>query len=69
MLSGPLRRPPRWMRRAGFEWLFRLLQEPSRFRRMTGLPAFAWKIFFPGESVLEKNARCDKLDGTTHDPQ
>lgn len=28
--AGTLRRAPRWMRRAGFEWLHRLLSEPRR---------------------------------------
>lgn len=33
-IAGNIRRPPRWMQRAGLEWLFRLTQEPSRlFRR------------------------------------
>jgi N-acetylglucosaminyldiphosphoundecaprenol N-acetyl-beta-D-mannosaminyltransferase len=33
-IAGNLARPPRWMQRAGLEWLFRLIQEPSRlFRR------------------------------------
>jgi N-acetylglucosaminyldiphosphoundecaprenol N-acetyl-beta-D-mannosaminyltransferase len=31
--SGQLRRAPRWMRRAGLEWLFRLAMEPSRLWR------------------------------------
>ncbi len=30
MLSGELPRAPRWMRQAGFEWLFRLRLEPGR---------------------------------------
>jgi len=34
VLAGELRRAPRLMQRIGFEWLFRLLQEPGRlFRR------------------------------------
>src|SRR5690606_25063608 len=34
MLAGDVRRAPRWVQRAGAEWLFRLLQEPRRlFRR------------------------------------
>ena len=33
-IAGNITRPPRWMQRAGLEWLFRLLQEPRRlFRR------------------------------------
>lgn len=30
---GHVRRAPRWMQRAGLEWLFRLLQEPRRMAR------------------------------------
>lgn len=40
-LAGVSRRAPRWIRRSGLEWLFRLLQEPSRWRRMLALPQFA----------------------------
>jgi N-acetylglucosaminyldiphosphoundecaprenol N-acetyl-beta-D-mannosaminyltransferase len=43
VLSGRLARAPRWMRAAKLEWLFRLLQEPSRAGRMARLPAFLWK--------------------------
>jgi N-acetylglucosaminyldiphosphoundecaprenol N-acetyl-beta-D-mannosaminyltransferase len=33
-IAGNITRPPRWMQRAGLEWLFRLVQEPRRlFRR------------------------------------
>lgn len=39
-LSGRVRRAPAWMRRVGLEWLFRLLQQPSRARRMAVLPVF-----------------------------
>jgi exopolysaccharide biosynthesis WecB/TagA/CpsF family protein len=33
LLSGRRRQAPRWMREHGFEWLFRLLQEPRRLWR------------------------------------
>jgi N-acetylglucosaminyldiphosphoundecaprenol N-acetyl-beta-D-mannosaminyltransferase len=39
-LSGRVRRAPAWMRRAGLEWLFRLVREPWRARRMSVLPVF-----------------------------
>lgn len=39
-LSGRVRRAPSAMRRLGLEWLFRLLRQPSRARRMTALPVF-----------------------------
>ncbi len=40
-LSGRVRRAPAWMRRYGLEWLYRLLRQPRRWRRMLSLPAFA----------------------------
>ena len=32
---------PRWMGRAGLEWLYRLLRQPWRLRRQMALPRFA----------------------------
>ena len=40
-VAGVTRRAPPWMRRAGLEWLHRLLQEPWRWRRQLALPRFA----------------------------
>jgi N-acetylglucosaminyldiphosphoundecaprenol N-acetyl-beta-D-mannosaminyltransferase len=40
-LSGRRSRAPRWMRDSGLEWLYRLAQEPRRWRRMLALPRFA----------------------------
>ena len=40
-IAGRRRRAPRWLRRAGLEWLFRLALEPWRWRRMLALPRFA----------------------------
>jgi N-acetylglucosaminyldiphosphoundecaprenol N-acetyl-beta-D-mannosaminyltransferase len=34
------------------EWLYRLLSQPSRFRRQLALPRFAWQ-------VLRKSGRPD----------
>ncbi|MBD3316126.1 MAG: WecB/TagA/CpsF family glycosyltransferase [Chitinivibrionales bacterium] len=41
-LSGKAKRCPKWMGRAGFEWLFRFLMEPRRMakRYLWGNPAF-----------------------------
>lgn len=39
-LSSRVRRAPSPLRRLGLEWLFRLLQQPSRAWRMTALPHF-----------------------------
>jgi len=43
-LSGAVRRAPRPIQRAGLEWLYRLIQQPSRWRRMLALPRFAAAI-------------------------
>lgn len=46
VISGKFRRAPVWMQRCGLEWLFRLGQQPSRWRRMLGLPVFVIRVFF-----------------------
>lgn len=33
-LAGAQKRAPKWMRKMGLEWLFRLIQQPSRIRRI-----------------------------------
>lgn len=43
-ISGQVPRAPRFMRRTGTEWLFRLWIQPSRGRRMLALPRFGWKV-------------------------
>ncbi|HCV56932.1 MAG TPA: glycosyl transferase, partial [Synechococcales bacterium UBA12195] len=42
--SGQKKRAPQWMGALQIEWLYRLLQEPSRWRRMLALPQFAWAV-------------------------
>jgi N-acetylglucosaminyldiphosphoundecaprenol N-acetyl-beta-D-mannosaminyltransferase len=46
VISGRLYRAPRWMSQTGLEWLYRLIQEPRRLRRMAGLPVFFLKALF-----------------------
>jgi len=43
-LTGRVPRAPLWMRRAGIEWLFRLVRQPWRIRRMAVLPAYALRV-------------------------
>lgn len=52
VLSGRLKRAPRLFQRFRLEWLFRLLQEPSRFKRMLVLPKFVLKVMRDREKVL-----------------
>lgn len=43
-LAGRVPRAPRWMREAGLEWLYRLVRQPWRLRRMAVLPAYALEV-------------------------
>lgn len=40
VISGNLKRAPLFFQRMGIEWLWRLLKEPWRFKRMLALPKF-----------------------------
>lgn len=47
LLAGVVSRAPGWMQHSGLEWLFRLLQEPSRLWRryiVDDVPVLAWLI-------------------------
>lgn len=44
VLSGKLRRSPRWMIRFGLEWLYRLYLQPWRWKRMLVLPLFVLNV-------------------------
>lgn len=48
-LTGRVPRAPMWMRRAGLEWLFRLVRQPWRVRRMAVLPVYAIKVLSAGK--------------------
>lgn len=40
-IAGVVPRAPGWMRRIGFEWLYRLMHQPWRWRRQLALPHYA----------------------------
>ena len=44
--AGTLRQAPRWMRRSGLEWLFRMLMEPKRLARryLSNNPRFVMEV-------------------------
>lgn len=43
-IAGAVPRAPRWMQDLGLEWLFRLLRQPWRARRMFRLPRFVFAV-------------------------
>lgn len=47
-IAGKVPRAPRWMRRAGLEWLYRLYKQPWRIARMTRLPRFVFAVLTRG---------------------
>ena len=42
--AGTVKRAPKWMIDLSLEWLYRLIKEPWRFKRMLRLPKFLWKV-------------------------
>jgi N-acetylglucosaminyldiphosphoundecaprenol N-acetyl-beta-D-mannosaminyltransferase len=44
VLSGRLKRAPKIWQSMKLEWLYRLMQEPWRFRRMLAIPKFMWLV-------------------------
>jgi len=60
-LSGTRPRAPVWMRRAGLEWLFRLVLEPRRLckRYLLGNWVFAWRVLRERWS-RSGSSRCDQ---------
>ncbi len=43
--GGDISRAPAWMQRAGLEWLWRLLRQPSRLWRQLAIPKFVWQVY------------------------
>ena len=55
VVAGTVPRAPRLWRRAGLEWLYRLIRQPSRWRRQLALPRFAFAA--TREAMNEKGSR------------
>ncbi len=43
-IAGEVPRAPAWMQRIGAEWVYRLVIQPTRWRRMLDLPRFAVRV-------------------------
>ncbi len=49
-ISGKIKRAPRWIRKIGFEWLWRLFMQPWRLKRIfTATIKFSWLIIKNGK--------------------
>jgi N-acetylglucosaminyldiphosphoundecaprenol N-acetyl-beta-D-mannosaminyltransferase len=44
VFSGRVQRAPKWIQRLSMEWLYRLLQNPSKLSKVAMLPKFAWRV-------------------------
>jgi N-acetylglucosaminyldiphosphoundecaprenol N-acetyl-beta-D-mannosaminyltransferase len=55
VIAGKAKRAPVIWQKLNIEWLYRLVKQPSRWRRQLALPVFAWKAFC--EAVSEKKLR------------
>ncbi|MCM0649271.1 WecB/TagA/CpsF family glycosyltransferase [Clostridium swellfunianum] len=57
VIAGKVKRAPLIWQKMNLEWLYRLLRQPSRWRRQLALPLFAWKAFCEAlsENSLKKN--------------
>ena len=50
VFAGEAKRAPRWIQKAGLEWLYRLVRQPSRFWRMLQLPRFLFAVIMSKKS-------------------
>ncbi len=44
-ISGRVQRAPLWMKEKGLEWLYRLVNEPWRYKRQLAGMSFFWQVF------------------------
>ncbi len=49
--AGTVERAPEKYQKAGLEWFYRLMKQPSRFFRMLALPKFGLTVLFKGKRV------------------
>ncbi|OKP98464.1 WecB/TagA/CpsF family glycosyltransferase [Paenibacillus sp. P46E] len=53
VISGKSRRAPKAFQKLRAEWLYRLLKEPTRYKRMLALPKFAVKVLREKDKVTK----------------
>jgi N-acetylglucosaminyldiphosphoundecaprenol N-acetyl-beta-D-mannosaminyltransferase len=55
VMAGKAVRAPRFMQKAGLEWLFRLYKQPSRFWRMLAIPRFIFWVLFNKKKIRQRS--------------
>ncbi|EKN68564.1 WecB/TagA/CpsF family glycosyltransferase [Schinkia azotoformans] len=53
VIAGTVKRAPEFWQKLNLEWFYRLLKQPSRWRRMLALPHFALKVV--GQKISGRN--------------
>jgi len=48
IMAGNVKMAPALMRKLGLEWLYRLIRQPRRFKRMLDIPRFIWAVIRHG---------------------
>lgn len=51
VLAGNVKIAPKFIRKIGLEWLYRLIKEPKRFKRQLDIPKFLLKLIFTKNAV------------------
>jgi N-acetylglucosaminyldiphosphoundecaprenol N-acetyl-beta-D-mannosaminyltransferase len=54
VISGNLKRAPIIFQKLQLEWLFRLILQPWRYRRMLDLPRFVWRVLRNSKSLKDE---------------
>lgn len=67
MIAGVTRRAPAWVQNAGFEWLYRLMQEPRRLWKRYVLDLFYFGTFFVRQWWAMRQDRSRPAPGATQD--
>ncbi|MBE6031697.1 MAG: WecB/TagA/CpsF family glycosyltransferase [Clostridiales bacterium] len=49
--AGEVKRAPEFYQKHGLEWLYRLIKQPSRWKRMLSLPVFMLRVLFGRKSA------------------
>lgn len=44
VISGNVNRAPKWMIKLGLEWLYRIIKNPSRIKRLSSIPKFLYIV-------------------------